>query len=58
MPCDPYVITFTPGGGPETFVTQEGKVERGKRSKEGQIGYISHWATCPQAKRFRKDKST
>ena len=58
MPCDPYVITFTPGGGPETFVTPEGKVERGKRSKEGQIGYISHWATCPQSKRFKKKEQS
>jgi hypothetical protein len=54
MPCDPEVIFFTPGGGPETFVTPEGKTERGKRSKEGQIGYISHFATCPQSKRFQK----
>lgn len=117
MPCDPEVILFTPGGGPETFVTPEGKVERGQRSKpggfatrkhvnqqeaqvacplergmrakskpggfatrqtpaneetkerapanaegvrsglEGQIGYIPHWATCPKAKRFKKEQS-
>lgn len=58
MPCDPYIITFVPGGGPETFVTPEGKVERGARSKDGKIGYISHFATCPQSRRFRKEKHT
>ena len=54
MPCDPNPIFFARGGGPETFVTPEGKVERGKRSKEGQVGYISHFATCPYSKRFKK----
>lgn len=54
MPCNPYVICFTPCGGPETFVTPDGKVVRGKRSTDGEIGYISHFATCPQAKRFKK----
>ena len=58
MCCNPEVIFFTPGGGPETFVTPEGKVVRGKRSRDGQIGYIAHWATCPQSKRFKKEKST
>lgn len=56
MPCNLYVICFTPGGGPETFVTPDGKVVRGKRSKDGEIGYISHFATCPQAKRFKKKR--
>lgn len=58
MPCDPEVIFFTPAGGPETFVTPDGKTVRGKRSRDGQIGYISHWATCPKSNKFRKDKST
>ena len=47
-------VTFTPGGGPETFITPVGKTERGKRSPEGQQGYIPHWVTCPQADRFRR----
>ena len=55
MPCDPDPIRFTPAGGPETFVTREGKVERGKRNPQGsKVGFISHFATCPQADRFRK----
>ena len=57
MPCNPEAVFFTPGGGPETFVTPRGKVERGKRSRGGQCGYISHFATCPESKRFRKDKA-
>lgn len=57
MPCDPKVIFFTPGGGPETFVTSEGKTERGKRSRDGQIGYISHFATCPQSQRFKQKEN-
>ncbi len=56
MPCNPEVIFFTPGCGNETFVTPQGKVVRGKRSKDGQAGYISHFATCPQSKRFKKEK--
>lgn len=54
MPCDAALITFTRGGGPETFVTPEGKVERGKRDRNGTLtGYISHFATCPNADRHR-----
>lgn len=56
MICNPEVILFTPGGGTETFVTPEGKVVRGKRSAEGQVGYISHWATCPNRDQFKKEK--
>lgn len=54
MPCDKDPVTFTRGGGPESFVTPEGKVERGKRSKEGLTGYISHFATCPNANQHRR----
>ena len=55
IPCDPGVIRFHAAGGPETFVTVDGKVERGQRQKDGAAwGYISHFATCPQADRFRK----
>lgn len=57
MPCDPEIIDFEPGGGPETFVTPDGKVMRGKRAKSGgMVGYISHFATCPQRDQFRKEK--
>lgn len=55
MPCNADLITFTRGGGPETFVTPEGKIERGKRDRNGALtGYISHFATCPNANRHRR----
>ncbi len=57
MPCNPEVICFTPAGGPETFVTPEGKVVRGKRMQHGEIGYISHFATCSQRDKFKKEKN-
>ena len=57
MPVDPGVIRFHAAGGPETFVTVDGKVERGQRKTDGdQWGYISHFATCPEADRMRKRK--
>ena len=58
MPCNATPIRFERGGGPETFVTPEGKVERGKRDHEGELtGYISHFATCPYADRHRRRPS-
>ena len=54
MPCNPVAVYFTPAGGPETFVTPDGRVERGFQSQGGQLGYISHFATCPNADRFRR----
>ncbi len=55
MPVNAEPIRFERGGGPETFVTPEGKVERGKRDPEGTLtGYISHFATCPHADRHRR----
>ena len=54
MPCDPRVIRFT-AGGDETFVTPYGEVKRGTRTENGPlVGYISHFATCPSADRFRR----
>ena len=55
MPLNPEAIRFTPAGGPETFVTADGNVIRGKRDGSGAvIGYISHFATCPEHDRFRR----
>lgn len=54
MPVNPALISFSCGPGPETFVTQGGKVERGKRDANGTaVGYISHFATCPEADKLR-----
>ena len=55
MPVNPQPIRFIPGNGPETFVTKDGKVQRGKRDAKGsEVGYISHFATCPAADQLRK----
>ncbi len=54
MPCDPGMITFTAGAGSETFITPDGQTKHGKRSEEGERGYIPHWATCPNWKQFKK----
>ncbi len=55
MPVNPELIRFTPAGGPETFVTPDGDIVRGKRdSSSMRYGYISHFGTCPEAKRFKK----
>ena len=55
MPCAPAPVRFDPAGGPETFVTPDGQVVRGRRKAHGdRFGYISHFATCPQADQFRK----
>lgn len=58
MPCDPLGVRFNPGKGPETFVTVNGKTMRGQRCEDGsETGFISHFATCPEADRFRsRDK--
>ena len=59
MPVNAFPVQFNPGGGPETFVTADGKVVRGKRGSDGtETGYISHFATCPYADRFRKRGQT
>jgi len=58
MICNRPLISFEPGGGPETFVQPDGKVVRGRRKENGSAaGYIAHWATCPQRKDFKKEKT-
>lgn len=55
MPVDTAPVRFHPCGGPETFVTYDGYVVRGKRGSDStETGYISHFATCPAADSFRK----
>lgn len=58
MPVDPFPISFVPEGGPNTYVMMDGTVKRGREPKRDedqvvtQIGYRSHFATCPAADRF------
>ena len=55
MPCNPEEVRFERSGGPETFITGDGRVQRGKRDPSGRLyGHISHFATCPNADHHRK----
>lgn len=58
MPVDAEEIRFIADGGKELFVTDGGAVIHGTRAKAGQehtrIGYISHFATCPDADQYRR----
>lgn len=58
MPCDPENIPFYAGEGKELFVTAGGAVVHGTRayaeSELTHTGYISHFATCPNANEHRR----
>lgn len=54
MPVDPESVHFEPAGGPETFITQDGRTVRGQKKKDGAaLGFVPHWATCPAAGYFK-----
>lgn len=56
MPCDARQIRFDEMvGGPDLVVTLDGEVIRGKISETGaERGYVSHFATCPDADKHRR----
>lgn len=59
IPLNDEVVTILPeAGGNVVIVTLEGKVVRGKLAMAGTPGtvqgYISHFATCPQADKWRR----
>lgn len=60
MPCNPEMITYKiKQGGKEKIVTPNGEVHSAEIVESGTsdatgIGYISHFATCPNANRHRK----
>ena len=62
IPCDAEVIRFRPMSRfgkekKENFVMTDGRVCSGVRDPEGtELGYRSHWASCPNAKDFRRGK--
>ena len=61
MPCDPEQVTYWAGAGrPDKIVTPNGEVLSCDLSGDPQtatgIGYIPHWATCPERERFRRKK--
>lgn len=59
MPVDPEAVYFIEGAGMAAFVMIDGSVKHGKKVEDDNtlgawIGYVSHFATCPEAGRFRK----
>ena len=63
MPVTPEAVTFIDGGGPNTYVMADGSVRRGRSPEYGDrgelmTGYISHFATCPEADRFHKKRKS
>ena len=64
MPVDPEPITFLPEDEYEKFVLMDGTVKRGV-AVEGadsgirplEIGYRSHFSTCPYAEEARQHKN-
>lgn len=59
MPCDPTMHNYRiDPTGKEKIVTQSGDVVSGVTGvtpdESDGIGYISHFATCPSARNFRK----
>lgn len=58
MPCDPKPITYKEDpSGSLTLVTNDGRIVRAKADATSDlVGYVSHFATCPDADRWRKTK--
>ena len=61
-PVDAKSVYFLPDLGDELCVLPDGTAQRGLRvDEEGnstQIGYVSHFATCPEADKFRKPRKS
>lgn len=61
MPTDPEEIRFFVSGGPNTYITPDGKTLRGYEVTDPgyplnlsmRRGYKPHWATCPAAAHFK-----
>ena len=67
MPVDVHGIYFVPDSlATEVFVMPDGNVKRGRRTtedaspltEEPELGYVSHFATCPEADKFRKPRKS
>lgn len=56
MPCDPKPIPYKEDqAGNLTLITSEGKVIKAKADATSESkGFVSHFATCPEADKFRK----
>lgn len=59
MPCDPEIIRIIPDvtgelQAKETFITPDGLTVKAVREPDSRIiGYVPHWATCPQMNQFK-----
>ena len=60
MPVNEQPVAFVPDQhGRGIFLTEDGVAHRGREWRAGEkayydIGYVSHFATCPKAADFRK----
>lgn len=48
--CDPEIRRYRPSGGPESYLTPDGKLRRGERAYDGDVGYRKHRKDCDAAK--------
>ena len=67
MPCDASSVYFVPDTvAKDVFVCPDGTVKHGRATTEDastlidepEIGYMSHFATCPCADQFRKPRKS
>ena len=58
IPCDPKPIPYKEdSSGSLTLVTNDGRVIRARMDiTSDALGYVSHFATCPDAKSWRRNK--
>ena len=56
MPCDAEPVHYVPGGKDRAVTTSGNVVSCEIVSGGGEIGYRPHWATCPNAKRFKSGR--
>ena len=63
VPVDEKSVSFLPDpNGKELFVMIDGSTQRGarveKETDSTHVGFISHFATCPEADKFRKARKS
>ena len=51
---EPVKLQDLPKGG--TMFTEDGAYWENRGQKNDVTGYVPHWATCPKAKDFKRDK--
>lgn len=61
MPCDPAIIMYWASiKGRHTIITPNGETVRceldGDLNNSTGVGYVPHWATCPNADQHRRRK--